>query len=120
MYKLPIILILSLASNFGYSNPLERYSNENIIAAKKLANELNNSEWLYSWRGRDYKIRFNDNGSIGYLEGWRDVKWFVSGKKDVVLESRTSRMILHFNLDNTAFYTRDWDGEKASGQALNK
>jgi len=96
--------------------PLERFTPSNIKEAKKLEASLSGSEWVYSWRGREYNFQFNENGTIGILETWDGVRWYVSGKNDVVLVGEDNKMLLSFNVDFSNFDTRDWDGEKSSGR----
>ncbi|GAB2935125.1 hypothetical protein [Rheinheimera gaetbuli] len=115
-----MLFIVLTFSNSSYSDPLERFTHENIASAKALAKKLSNAEWIYSWRGRDYQFRFNDNGSIGMLESWKNVNWYVTGKREVVLEADGSKMLLNFNSSVSVFFTRDWNGEKSDGRVLLK
>ncbi|MBU1310077.1 MAG: hypothetical protein KKE30_11170 [Gammaproteobacteria bacterium] len=120
MYKFLLIFFILTFSASSYSNPLQRFSYESIASSKMLAAKLGNSEWIYTWRGRDYKLRFNDDGSIGLLNSWTGVNWYVTGNREVVLEAEGSKMLLNFNANISAFYTRDWDGEKSVGRVLLK
>lgn len=54
------------------------------------------------------------------LESWKNVNWYVTGKREVVLEADGSKMLLNFNSSVSAFYTRDWNGEKSDGRVLLK
>jgi hypothetical protein len=120
MSKLVLLFTLLTISAISFSDPLDRFSSHNIAAAKEFGNEIKETEWVYSWRGRDFKIRFNENGSIGFLESWQNIKWYVSGENEVVLEAEHSKMLLNFNTDRSVFFTRDWDGEKSDGRIIAK
>ena len=91
---------------------------ENVVEAIPLADKLAGSVWLYSWNGNDYKFRFNEDGTIGILESWKNINWSVSGGTDVILEGKSSKMLLLFNSDKTTFHTRDWDGTKSDGRIV--
>jgi len=122
------VMALTMLASFTFlascaslsEKPFEKNGSENTELAKKLAINLNGSEWIYTWRGRDFNFQFNENGTIGILESWNDVQWFASGENDVVLEGGNSKMLLSFNSDASAFNTIDWDGEPSAGKRLIK
>ncbi|UXD87208.1 hypothetical protein [Thalassolituus hydrocarboniclasticus] len=111
-----VILSLAIVPSLLQADPKERFEPEEIVETIAFADRLAGSKWIYHWRDRDYEFRFNENGSIGILDGWSNVKWVVAGKEDVILEGGAHKMLLHFNEQKNAFYTRDWDGTKSDGR----
>ncbi|WP_125564799.1 hypothetical protein [Pseudoalteromonas rubra] len=118
IYKITTLTIAIIFSMSAWSNPKVRYEPESFVEAIAFADKLSGTTWLYHWRGQDYKFRFNENGTIGILEGWRNITWVVAGKEDVILEAKTGKMLLRFNDSKTTFYTRDWDGLKSDGRIV--
>jgi len=98
------------------ADPKDRFKPKEIEKAIALADRLSGTEWIYVWRNHEYVFRFNPDGSIGRLESWRNVRWSVAGREDVILDAGASKMLLRFNDASTTFYTIDWDGEKSDGR----
>lgn len=113
-----IILSLAVLSGIVHANPKERFETESIVEAIAFADRLSGSKWIYHWKENEYEFRFNENGSIGVLGSWSNVKWVVSGPEDVILEGGGHKMLLHFNKQKNAFYSRDWDGTKSDGRLI--
>lgn len=110
-----LTFFIFVISSLAKADPLERYDPQAVAQAVTLASKLGNSEWSYSWKGRDYKFVFEEDGSISKLKSWKDVRWVVVGSNEVVLEGLTDRMHLFFDKRISKFTTFDWDGTKASG-----
>ena len=98
------------------SDPLRDFTFESSSGAKKLAETLSGTRWLYHYGGADYTLRFDSSGQIEQLKFWPNVHWRIISPSEVLLDRPGGGvMLLRFNEDVTTFHCNDWDGKPATG-----
>lgn len=107
----------NLPQNRQGDGPLQAYTPEAIDAAVKLRDALAGRIWLYHYNDRDFEVGFARDGHIQLLKSWKNLRWRVAGPREAILETRRGEyMVLRFDNSLRHFWTKDWDGEKATGR----
>lgn len=97
--------------------PLQNYTPEAIAGAVKLRDALAGTIWSYHHRDAKHEFGFGRAGEIKVLKSWQGVRWRVLGPREIILEGTGSDyMLLRFDSSLQHFWTRDWDGQKATGR----
>ena len=121
--KLPPVVLTLLLAVTGFSSvvladndPVRAFTFESSSGAKKLAETLSGTRWLYHYGGADYALRFGGSGQIEQLKFWPNVHWRIISPSEVLLDRPDGGvMLLRFNEDVTTFHCNDWDGRPATG-----
>ncbi len=96
--------------------PLQNFAPEAIAGAVKLRDELAGTIWSYRYRNGKFDMGFSKGGEIQRLKSWKNVRWRIASPSEVILESSGQHMVLRFDKTRQFFWTKDWDGRKATGR----
>jgi hypothetical protein len=103
------------------AGPLDSYSPEAVAGAVRLRDTLAGTVWSYHWRDTKHEVGFGRAGDVQLLKTWKGVRWRVVSPREVILDGGGGdHMLLRFDDSLRHFWTKDWDGKKATGRRTDR
>lgn len=91
--------------------PAATPTDESIVGAKRLTEQIAGTYWLHKYRGNEFPFVFGVSGLIEQHWNWRGTTWRAVSANQIILVGVTgAQMVFTFDLEKRTFTTLDWDG----------